>query len=275
MRVVTVRSAGDIDRKTPLSKIGVKGIFERELDRLVSAGKADIAVHSLKDVPTTLPGKTVLVAVARRAVPYDAIVPVKLSSLGEGCSVATGSLRRASIVKFVRPDLKVVGIRGNVDTRIQKISRGEADAVMVAEAALKRLGLAAAQRLDPKIFVPSPGQGAIAVTANSSRPDVLEVCSEINHARTMAETSLERRFSEKVGAGCTSPVGVYVRQAGKGDFRLNFSLVSPDARRCIRFTVSAASDELLERAFEKFELLGGSQALDEWKAKIDAGQIVI
>ncbi|MEM3670140.1 MAG: hydroxymethylbilane synthase [Thermoprotei archaeon] len=272
VELVVAESHGDVDKSTPLSKLGVKGVFERKVDEMILSGEADLAVHSLKDVPTDLQEGVFLAAVPERESPYDAIVPVPLNSVPNQATVATGSLRRASVIKFLRPDVKVVGIRGNVDTRIFKIRSGKADALVVAEAALRRLGLTYGRRsrLDPKTFVPSPGQGALAVTA-PERPgkDLEEVLKKLNSVKSMDETSLERKVASDTGAGCDSPIGILAKRRSERNFLLSLSIVSPSLDRRVHFTVEDSKEDLVDKAVEGFEALGGREVVKDWRQKAD------
>jgi len=266
--VITIKSIGDVDQSTPLHTISRRGIFEKEVDRAVLEGKADIAVHSLKDVPLELPNELEMVAIPMRQPPYDAIFPVPLYVLKQNSAVATGSIRRAAMLKLFRPDLRILGIRGNVDTRVKKIQQGYAQAVVLAEAGLKRLGLKGWKRLNPKFFVPAAGQGALCVTCSSEAPQELKkALKKIDHKRTHTEALLERRIASEIEAGCTSPLGVHAEMVNEKIIQLTISLVEWSLQSRVFVSLKAPLDKVFEKALNEFEKKGGKSVVKQWRTK--------
>lgn len=265
--LVVVESHGDRDRSTPLYRMGVKGIFEKEVDRAVLEGRADIAVHSLKDVPYELPRNLVLGAVPRRGPPWDVIIPRPLHLLPSGARVGTGSVRRMFTLRALREDLLVVGVRGNVDTRVRKLLEGGFDALVTAEVALKRLGVSGYFRLNPRFFVPSPGQGALGVTCRADAPEeLLEALRRIDHENSRVEVSVEREVAKRIGGGCASPLGVYARHVSRGRLEVWVSLVKRSGG-ILRVRVQGGRDGIVERVLERFGEAGGFEEVAEWRRR--------
>lgn len=220
VEVVSVVTEGD-QRDEPLPAIGGRGLFTAALEEALRAGRVDCAVHSLKDLPTTLPEDMEVVAVLRRADAADALVTergVGLEELPSGCRVGTSSPRRAALIRYFRPDLTVLPLRGNLDTRLSRLGR-EIDAIVVAAAGLRRLGRHDVPHvvLDPTRFVPAPGQGALAVEARRDlEPAIRRLLIDLDHRPTRQSTDEERGFLAALGGGCAAPVGAYaeVDEAG-------------------------------------------------------------
>jgi len=269
-RRVVVESHGDLDRTTPLYRMSVRGIFEKEVDRAVLEGEADVAVHSLKDVPYELPDGLILGAVPKRGAPFDAVTPHPLYLIPPGSRVATGSVRRMFTVKALRPDLEVVGVRGNVDTRLAKLGRGEFDALITAEVALRRLGAQGWFRLNPNFFVPSPGQGALGVTCRVDPPkEIVGALRRINHARSRVEVDVEREIASRVGGGCASPLGVYARHLSVGTLEVKLSLVKSSGQ-LLRVSVRGSPRRVVDAAVEAFEGRGGGLEVEYWRRRTAA-----
>ncbi len=215
IEIDTVRTGGDIDRTSPLVGMGL-GIFVKELEEELLSGKLDIAVHSLKDMPTKLPDGLILGAVLSREDPRDVLVNrfgCSLEELPEGAKIGTSSPRRAAQLKKYAPQVEVVSIRGNVETRLRKARGEEADGAILAAAGMIRLGLQdqVTEYLSPQRFVPPPGQGILAVEARADDYRMLELLAAIDDADTRYEATAERAFLEKIGGGCSVPVGAYAR----------------------------------------------------------------
>ncbi|WP_456478420.1 hydroxymethylbilane synthase [Geoglobus ahangari] len=212
-----IRTSGDIKKDRPLHEFKGIGAFVREIDLALKRGEVDIAVHSLKDVPTQRVEGTVIAAVLERESPCDAFVTRDGRSFEElegGSVVGTSSLRRRAMVLKLRKDLKIENLRGNVDTRLRKLSEGIYDGIFLAEAGLIRLGIHEEmkyQRLNPYTFVPSANQGIIAV---ATREGEEELASFMNHDETYREAMLERFVISYLGVGCAVPAGVYAESAG-------------------------------------------------------------
>lgn len=219
IETVEVRTEGDRDRSTPLSVLGGRGVFVRAVEEALLEGRADIAVHSLKDMPTTqLPG-LVLAAVLPRADLRDALVSREdgtLADLPPGARVGTSSRRRAALLRALRPDIEAVEIRGNVDTRLRRVAGGEYDAAVLAAAGLERLGRIgeASELFAPERFLPAPGQGAIVVQCRADDAATIERLAAIDDRMTHLATDAERGFLAALGSGCSLPVGAYARIDG-------------------------------------------------------------
>ena len=214
--IVEVRTEGDRDQQTPLSALGGRGVFVRAIEEALLEGRADLAMHSLKDVPTQLAEGLTLGAVLPRGDPRDALVASagrRLAELPDGARVGTSSPRRAALLRALRPGLQVVEIRGNVDTRLSKVADGEYDGALLAAAGLERLGRLdeATQIFEAMEFVPAPGQGTIALQCRADEAALLARLAAVDDAPTRAAARAERGFVAALGAGCNLPVGAYAR----------------------------------------------------------------
>lgn len=223
-KLVIVKTTGDVVQDKPLYEIGVKGIFEKEVNLAVLRGEADIAVHSLKDMPAQISSGLTLAMTPPRDDPRDALVSVRysgLDSLPQGSVVGTSSLRRRGFLLSIRRDLVVKPVRGNVDTRVKKLERGEYDALVMAIAGLNRLGLGNVNisAIDPTIMPPAPGQGIVGVVVRSDRDDLINLLKRSNDEDTFREAIAERAFLRRIGAGCHVPLGGLARVE---DGRLSF-----------------------------------------------------
>ena len=212
--LVPMTTRGDQLQDQPLSEVGGKGLFLKELEVAMLEGRADAAVHSLKDVPMALDGPFELAAILERANPFDAFVSVKYEALEElpfGAKVGTSSLRRQSLLRAHRPDLKLVDLRGNVNTRLAKLDAGHYDAIVLACAGLERLGLAERIRetLTAPRFIPAAAQGAIAVECRQGQPEILALLAVLDHAPTRACVSAERAMTRTLGGSCQVPIAAY------------------------------------------------------------------
>ena len=231
VEVRVIRTTSDHHPETPLSVIDRRDVFTRQLDEALLRGELDLAIHSLKDVPTELPEGITLAAITERHDPSDALVSDErydVDGLPEGAVVATSSLRRRAQLLHRRPDLRVVEIRGNVDTRVRKMRAGEADAIVLARAGLERLGLEAPHAvIDPDVMLPAVGQGALAA-ATLERGALRQVVREIlNHEASERAALAERAMLRALEGGCRVPVGAL--GAVEGDLvRLRGVVASPD-----------------------------------------------
>jgi hydroxymethylbilane synthase len=222
LQVVTT---GDKVQTVPLSEVGGKGLFTKEIEEALDRGEAHFAVHSFKDVPAEVSPKFAIACVPRRADPRDVMVTrsgVKLDALPSGARVGTSSLRRAMQLSLVRPDLAIVPLRGNVDTRLRKLDSGELDAIVLASAGLARLGLASrvTEALDPAMVVPAPGQGALAIECRAGDEATIAVLAPLSDADTAIAVACERGVMHAVGGNCTVPFGAYASREG-GTLRLS------------------------------------------------------
>jgi len=210
-----IRTTGDHIQDVPLARIGGKGLFIKEIEEALLDRRCDLAVHSLKDVPDTVPDGLILAAYLEREMPYDAFVSdrfERLADLPDGARVGTSSLRRAAQLRHLRPDLEVVALRGNLDTRLRRLREG-LDAVILAAAGLRRLGLSERIRevLTPPEFVPAVGQGVVVVECRADDPEVLPRLQVLDHERTRWMVRAERAFLAAVGGGCQVPLGAHAQ----------------------------------------------------------------
>ncbi len=213
-KLLTIRTKGDKVLDVPLASVGGKGLFVQEIEEALLDGRADLAVHSMKDVPMVLPDGLMLGAVLKREVSHDVFVSEKyptLESLPPGAVVGTSSLRRQAQLLSYRTDLTVSMLRGNVETRVRKMREGMYDAVILAAAGMKRLGISAAhmQPLTPPLFLPAVGQGALGIEIRTDRQDLKDIISFLNHAETMLCLTAERSFLRRLDGGCQVPIAAH------------------------------------------------------------------
>jgi hydroxymethylbilane synthase len=216
---MTTRGDQILDRS--LSKVGGKGLFVKELELALEQGQADIAVHSLKDIPMELPDGFALACVLKREDPRDALVSNRYASLQDlppGARVGTSSLRRHVLLRALRPDLKIEPLRGNLDTRLRKLDEGHYEAIVLAASGLLRLGADAriAQYLDAQQMLPAAGQGALAIELRSDRADLRAALGPLAHQPTWLAVSAERAVSRAMGGSCSMPLAAYARFSGEG-----------------------------------------------------------
>ena len=214
VNLVTMVTQGDKILDTPLAKIGGKGLFVKELEQALYDGRADIAVHSLKDVPMQLPEGLILGTYCKRETPTDAFVSNtydKLEDLPEGAVVGTASLRRQCQIKAFRPDLQIKSLRGNVQTRLSKLDAGEYDAIILATSGLKRVELSERikQEIDIDISLPAVGQGALAIECRSDDEAVLELLKPLNDGQARIRLKAERALNRRLEGGCQVPIAAY------------------------------------------------------------------
>ena len=268
--VVTVTTQGDANQGAPLAGMGL-GVFVKEIERRLELGDIDMAVHSLKDMPTALPDGMTIGAVLERADPRDALVShlgTTLERFPSGARIGTSSPRRAAQISEMRPDLEVVPIRGNVDTRLRKAAGEECDGTILAAAGLIRMGLAdvITEYLGPEQFVPPPGQGAMAVEVRADDTWMMDALAAVDHAETAAAVSAERAFLEALGGGCQVPVGAYATvDPATGSLVLSAFVGSPDGSETYRTTVPGQADAPAMAANAAWEILrqqGASALLD-------------
>jgi hydroxymethylbilane synthase len=236
--LVTIRTEGDRLAEARLALVGGKGLFVREIEEALLRREVEVAVHSLKDLPAEPPAGLVLAAFLPREDPRDVLVgraAVTLEALPPGAVVGTSSPRRRALLLAARPDLAVEPIRGNVDTRLRKLTAGGFDAIVLAAAGLRRLALAPAHctPLDPDTFVPAVGQGIIAIEARADDGATLARLARLDHAPTRACAVAERAYLAALGASCTTPVAAHARLDG-GTLRMTALVVSEDGRRILR-----------------------------------------
>lgn len=240
VEVVPMRTEGDRLAEARLAVVGGKGLFVRELETALLDGVIDLAVHSLKDLPAELPAGLCLGAFPEREDAHDLLVvraPGDLASLPAGAVVGTSSPRRRAVLLSVRPDLRVEPIRGNVDTRLRKLGTGPWDAIVLAAAGLRRLGLepAHAAPLDPRVFVPAVGQGILALEVRAADRRTLERMAVLDHAATRACAAAERAYLARLGASCVTPMAAHARADGQ-TVRMTALVASEDGRTVLRAT---------------------------------------
>lgn len=234
---------GDRRLGSSLAKIGGKGLFVKELEAALLSGEADLAVHSMKDVPVNLPEGFVIAAIGAREDPRDAFVSgrhASLEALPEGAVVGTSSLRREAQLRARLPGLRVEPLRGNVQTRLRKLDEGQYDGVILASAGLKRLGLGEriTALLEVEESIPAVGQGAIGIECRAGRADVAALLAPIAHAETAWCVSAERALSRRLSGSCTTPLAAFARIEG-GAARISALVATPDGRRVARAEESA------------------------------------
>lgn len=233
---LTTRGDELIDRR--LDEAGGKGLFVKELETAMAQGRADLAVHSMKDVPADLPQGFALAAITAREDPRDVLVSRKYASMNEmraGATVGTSSLRRAAQIMARHPGVEVRLLRGNVDTRLAKLDRGEYDAIVLAAAGLKRLGLEAraTARLEPEEMLPAPGQGALGIECRAGRAEVAALLAPLADAATTICARAERAVSRALGGSCSLPLAAFA-QLNNSRLRLRALVASQDGKRVIR-----------------------------------------
>jgi hydroxymethylbilane synthase len=211
---------GDQILDRALSKVGGKGLFVKELEVALEEGHADIAVHSLKDVPMELPEGFALACVMEREDPRDALVSNRYASLADlpqGAVVGTSSLRRVVLLRSLRPDLKIEPLRGNLDTRLRKLDEGQYDAIVLAAAGLKRLGLGERIRatFEPTDMLPAAGQGALGIEVRADRADLIEALAPLSHQSTWLAVAAERAVSRAMGGSCSMPLAAFATFSGE------------------------------------------------------------
>lgn len=233
VEIVFITTQGDV-RTGPLGQIGGQGLFTKEIQRALLSGEVDIAVHSLKDLPTVEIEGLTLGAIPQRESPGDVLVTSKaadLASLPQGARLGTGSLRRRTQLLHARPDLQVLEIRGNVDTRLRKLDEGEYDAIVLAEAGLTRLGLKdrITQVLPKDIILPAVGQGALGIEIRANDARAQEAVAPLDHADTRASVIAERTLLAELRGGCLAPIGAWGR-VEHGTLKLDAVVLSADGK---------------------------------------------
>ena len=236
VEIITMKTKGDVILDTPLAKIGGKGLFTKELENAMLDGRADIAVHSLKDVPTTFPDGLKLACVCSREDINDAMLSMNFKSfdgLPNGARVGTTSLRRRMQLLALRPDLEIISLRGNVNSRIAKLKDGEFDAIILAMAGINRLDLSKEVNYVSVLnTIAAMGQGALGIEA-VDRADILEAIEFLNDEKSVIETTIERAFVHRLNGGCQAPIGVSARLDGDKIF-IRAILGTPDGKEILK-----------------------------------------
>ncbi len=244
VEILGMTTTGDQILDTPLAKVGGKGLFVKELETALADGRADLAVHSMKDVPMNLPDGFMLVATGEREDPRDAFVSndfAALEDLPAGSIVGTSSLRRQSQLQARLPHLKIESLRGNLQTRLRKLDEGQYAAIILAAAGLIRLGLEARIRsaISPELSIPAVGQGALGIEICSNRQDLLSVLAPLNHADTQVCVEAERGMSRALAGSCTVPLGAYA-VCEADNIRITGFVASVDGKQMLVETVSGS-----------------------------------
>jgi len=277
VEVFVIKTKGDRILDSPLSEVGSKGIFTREIDEALLEGRIDISVHSLKDLPTETPEGLDVGAIMEREEVNDVFIshPQKayksMDELPHGAKIATGSLRRKCQLLHYRPDLEIVDIRGNVPTRLQKLDTSSWDGLILAKAGLIRMNLThrITETIPTDILLPAVGQGAIAVEVRSNDQQVMSLVATVNHEPTATATRAERTFLESLKGGCQVPIGAYAR-IKDGTFVMDGLIGSLDGKKLIRSTIhgdASQADALAKTLARTLLQSGGDKILREIRAE--------
>jgi len=270
-----IKTTGDVRLETPLAQIGDKGLFTKELEIALLKGEIHMAVHSMKDLPTTLPEGLLLGAVCHREMPNDVLVSRqgrKLKDLPPGAVIGTGSLRRRAQIAHLRPDLHIADIRGNLNTRLKKLDDGHYDAIMLAWAGMKRLGLVeqVTEVIPPGVCMPAVGQGALGIEIPGENEMLHGIAIKLNHMETRRAVEAERVFLRLLEGGCRAPLGA-LGTASMGRLLLEGVVAGLDGSKLLRASVVGKMDEATavgERLVEKMIKLGALKLLEECRREI-------
>ena len=269
--IQVIRTTGDRMQEATFAEVGTKGMFTLEIEEALEAGRVDMAVHSLKDLPTELPPQFAIGATPKRVDPRDVLVSRDFASLEElpaGARVGTSSLRRRAQLRHLRADLEFIEFRGNVDTRLRKLDEGQAEAIILAAAGLDRLGKTEwiRERLEPEVVCPAAGQGALGIEIRAGDEKTSAVVAFLDDAETRFATTAERTALAALGGGCQVPIGVYCRPCTIGEFEIFGVVADPDGSRVLRSRAlgedamalgrAVAADLLKQGAAELFEGIG-------------------
>lgn len=247
VEILGMTTTGDQILDSPLARIGGKGLFVKELEQALADGRADLAVHSMKDVPMHLPDGFALAAIGEREDPRDAFVSnnyASLEDLPHGSVVGTSSLRRQSQLQARLPHLKIESLRGNLQTRLRKLDEGQYAAIILAAAGLKRLGLESriTQLISTEHSIPAVGQGALGIEINAARQDLLPILAPLNHGDTASCVEAERGMSRALAGSCQVPLGAYAERHG-AELHMTGFVASIDGRELLRAEVRGAASE--------------------------------
>ncbi len=268
--LLRIKTTGDKILDVPLAKVGGKGLFVKEIEEALLDGRADLAVHSMKDVPTQLPPQLTVGVNPVREAPTDSLLSVKydgLDALPDGAHVGTSSLRRQAQLKTLRPDLDIESLRGNLDTRVRKLLEGQFDAIVVATAGLNRLGLTApkVEILAPPRFLPAVAQGALGIEYRTDRPEMAKLLAFLHHPETGAQVAAERGFLTGLDGGCQVPIAAWSRMAD-GVLTLTGFVAGMNGKTPIRLEEAgpvADAWNIGARLAERVLAAGGKAILDE------------
>ena len=270
VRLQRIKTSGDKILDVPLAKVGGKGLFIKEIEEALLQGTIDLAVHSMKDVPTALPDGLEILCVPEREDPHDALISrdaQPLDRLPHGARIGTSSLRRQAQLLHRRPDLKIEMLRGNLDTRLRKLRDGEFDAIVLAAAGLKRMGWAQqiTEYLPPEVSLPAIGQGALGIEGRRDDDFVREIVSSLEHPPTRTAVTAERALLDRLEGGCQVPIAAHATLSGKR-LRLEGLVASVDGRRLVQDRVEGQAEDARELGMRLAEQLlrqGGEAILNE------------
>ena len=271
--LVKITTRGDRESDTALDKFAGQGVFVKELEKALFDGDIDFAVHSLKDMPTEIPYGLFLAATTARLDPRDVLISRadKLAGLAPGSKIGTGSLRRSVQLSALRPDLEICGIRGNIDTRLRKVSEGEVDGIIVAAAALIRLGWEdkIAEYLPTEYFTPSVGQGALGIEIRSEDKEPASLASALNHEPTWQSVTAERTFLRALGGGCRAPIAA-LGIVSDGVLKLSGMVASVYGGHILRATEEGnaqAPEQVGKQLAQKMVDIGALDCISELKSR--------
>ena len=276
--IIKIKSSGDINKNKLLFSVNEKGVFEKEVDRAVLEGKADFAVHSIKDIPTELDDELVIGSILRREKPNDVLIGKsnqRLEELDPNSYVGTSSLRRAVQVRRKNPNVKVIPIRGNVENRIKKCINGSFDALVLAEAGIRRLDMInlIVQRFDCLDFLPAPGQGAIGIVCRRDNKKILNMLQKIEDRPTRYAIDAERSLIHYLNAGCRFPVGaIALPNLRTNRIILHASVFSADGSQSINLKKSdliSNSSQVGRDLANDFLSSGAADFADEWRTALE------
>ena len=237
VHIRVIKTKGDKILDVPLAKVGGKGLFVKEIEDALLEGEVDLAVHSMKDMPAELPEGLIIGAIPPRENPQDVLVSKKgcLSDLPQNARIGTSSLRRASQILFARPDVRIFPLRGNLDTRLRKLDSGDLDAIVLAAAGIRRLGLEnrITEYLKSRVMLPAAGQGALCIEMRKGDEDTRALIGELDHAETRTVVLGERAFLHRLGGSCQVPIAAQGR-IEDGRFELSGLVAEPDGSRVLR-----------------------------------------
>jgi hydroxymethylbilane synthase len=242
-----IKTKGDKILDVPLAKVGGKGLFVKEIEAALLARKIDLAVHSMKDMPAELPEGLCIGAIPEREAPHDVLISRQektLAGLEKGATVGTSSLRRAAQILNKRPELTIVPLRGNLDTRLRKLDEGEMDAIVLAAAGIKRLGLAhrISEDLGPEVMLPAAGQGALCIEIRENDAHITSAVGALDHGKTRQTVLGERAFLHRMGGSCQVPIAAHGIMSG-GRYRLAGLVAEIDGSHVIRETLTGPADD--------------------------------
>jgi len=281
VEIKTIKTTGDKILDVPLAKVGGKGLFTKELEVELMQGTVDLCVHSMKDVPTDLPEGLVIAGVPSREDARDVMIShsgAGFMELPEGARVGTSSLRRIAHVRGLRPDIEIVDVRGNLDTRMRKAESGELDAVILAAAGIRRLGWGdrITSYLSTDIMISAVGQGAIGVEIREDDTYMQEVCKQITDSRTLACITAERVVMNRLEGGCQVPIGAYCRFADTGTLIIDAMVGSVDGSIILQVQEQGSADDpvaLGELVVGRLRDLGADEVLREVRAAADVADL--